>query len=170
MTEAQKAKIYLKIRQDCIHYRGRYIDEAIIMELIIDDVLANYFCKNEKVEEVLSAVFNTEFLALGAKEKILQSILLKPIFKSFWKKYNTIVTDIGYVRKYRNVLAHSKLIILEETLENYDNDLLPLRGTENGKQKKLNIKLSDLDNEIKKVQKCISTLREFRELLHPPKL
>src|ERR1019366_4413123 len=131
---------YLKLKHDSIFYRGFIIDESIVMELVIDDILSNYFCEGEKATEINNIVFNTDYVALGGKENMLQSILMQEKFKDFFKNNSTIIQDIAKIRKLRNKLAHLKLQTTDKDVEEYDGETLPYTSSENGKVKPYPIK------------------------------
>lgn len=155
---------YTNIRIDISYYRGRYIDETIIMEMLVDDFLSRYFCEGNKVSEILSGIFNTEYISTGYKISILKSILMKPQFKEFWDKNNWIIDTIKHkILKYRNKLAHSKALITQSVQDGYNDEDLPLVGCVDGEQISWNIKMSDINEKVKEVQGVIKVLLELQK-------
>lgn len=158
---------YLRLKNDSIFYRGFIIDESVVMELVLDDILSNYFCEGEKAIEINNIIFNTEYVALGSKIDMFQSILLKQKFKDFWKNNNTIIQDLHKIRKLRNKLAHLKLQTTDKDIEDYDGETIPYTSTVNGEVRLCPIKPEQKKIDINLIENIIKKLIKFRNEVLP---
>jgi hypothetical protein len=160
-----------QIREDCAIFRGRIIEETIRLEGQIDYIISGYFCIGEKQGELINMIFNTELISFGAKISILQTILMKPENKTFWKKHPKLIEEITTIRKLRNSLAHCRLHHDHEIVLKYDGNILPLYTNINGEITDMTYPVyNHAKAKVEKLKKAemknIEAHRQFIRLIH----
>ena len=89
------------------HRRGVIINQTIMLERIIDDIIANYFCgQTKKKMELLELIISTNRMIFENKMQILKFIL-KNNNPTFLKENEKAVSDIlNIIIPERNIFAH----------------------------------------------------------------
>ena len=124
--------------------RGRIIDHSIHVEMSLSNLLAEYFCSdNKKVGLCLSIVFNSGDLTFSSKVKILKTIL-DTAERELGIFYPKLIDNLESIRKTRNRVAHSKLDTSESFLKHKHTDRIQLKFYGEGETKQMTI--SDLCN------------------------
>jgi len=111
LTEEQKVNFQSFLANRTLHsesarYRGRVIEMSIYLEMIIANVLSNYFGKEDKISLLNSMIFDR--MDLQRKLNTFKSIL-KNQHPAIWRKENTAIKKIDKLIAFRNNLAHSML-------------------------------------------------------------
>ncbi|HKR05489.1 MAG TPA: hypothetical protein VJY62_12715 [Bacteroidia bacterium] len=159
-------KKYWDLRNDVAIYRGKIIDETLIIEQAIDNIIAAYFCKVEKINDAFSMIFNKGHIGFLAKENILKLILSKPEYENFGKKYKTIKNDITKIRTLRNSLAHSKIYSTSENISGYDGNKLPIfKDTNGGKKEDMGFRMRELKSQIGFMNAVFKGLLELYKII-----
>lgn len=95
-------------------YRGRVIEMSINLELVLANILSQYFAAEAKIELLNSMVFDR--MDLQKKLNILKSIL-KTKHVDIWKKEQLHLKSIGKLIFFRNDIAHSHLDSTQKYLD-----------------------------------------------------
>ena len=138
--ENQKKK-FMQMQRDCAFFRGSFIHYMTIMEMVIDNTLIEYFCpdSDERQMELRLVLFDTEKSTLAQKYKML-SFIFQRHYNEFNEKYNfkpknkkrkkyhedSLDKKVADLIELRNIFAHRKLYIGENSVANYDGKALYL--------------------------------------------
>ena len=95
-------------------YRGRVVEMSIYLELILANVLSQYFAKDDKKELLNSMVFDR--MDLQRKLNIFKKIV-KTQHLELWKSEQTNLKKIDNLITFRNNIAHSVLNSSPEYLD-----------------------------------------------------
>ncbi|MGY4537020.1 hypothetical protein ACVW0P_001434 [Mucilaginibacter sp. UYNi724] len=91
---------------DAIVLRGGLINEVILLEKIIDNWLAKYFCNNEKRKnEFFDLILCHDRLTYSSKVAVFVFIIQSHC-KDFLKTYPYLAKDLNEIAEKRNILAH----------------------------------------------------------------
>jgi hypothetical protein len=115
--------------------RGNFIDQAIWIDVLITDILAQYFVPDEGKRRLLSS----EVLARSdASFSGCIDILRKVVFRSyvtFKDEYPDLFDKLGKIRRFRNRLAHAHLDTSTEFVAKGHKDRIQIVFYEDGATK-----------------------------------
>lgn len=116
-------KVLDLLEKKSVQMRGNIIASTIEVEMLIDDYLSAYFCKeSQKANQLKELVLSSDRLSFGSKVDIV--IVLVKSNKTFVSKYPDFVKNITGLLKHRNVFAHSEI---KTDLENESNEITFVR-------------------------------------------
>jgi hypothetical protein len=86
--------------------RGMFINEVILLEKIIDNWLAKYFCKNKKRQkEMFELILCHDRLTYSSKVQVF-IFLVQNHCKQFQNEHPAFAKDLAEIGEKRNMLAH----------------------------------------------------------------
>ena len=107
--------------------RGRYLIQAIAIEMIIGDIIALSLCPNEDSRSLFtSLILNYREFTFGGKTQILKK-LMESKHPTIVNKHTEIFGQINKVIQLRNKLAHCMLDASDEFLAKNYTDRIQLR-------------------------------------------
>ena len=127
-----------------MRYRGRILHELSLLELLINEYIAVYFCKEDRdiIREMHLLVLGDERINLNSKIGIFSSIAknhdtnwynsyvsLRPTEKK--RPPKTMSNDLIYVIEERNIYAHRAIDMFYTFGDDSSNDLVLLRFKNN---------------------------------------
>jgi hypothetical protein len=175
---------WLNMEAICVHYRGAFIHTMTLLESLIDDIIAFYFCpKSEIKRKHLKSVFlSTERVTLFVKYQLV-SFIFQNNFQEFNIKYNfkskggkqkhppSLDKRVNDIIEIRNKLAHRTFKIDKKTIRDFDGETVFL-DAEVGKEGKiikadLSIKINNQTNNesAKEVGEISNILIELLNLI-----
>jgi hypothetical protein len=106
-----------------IGYRGKIINDTIVLERTIDNFLAIYFTQHELdskpgeslFQEMLDLIFSNERMSLGSKIEVFCEIIKKH-YPDFLKANPNVNKDLSFIIQQRNILAHYLFDFSEEAI------------------------------------------------------
>ncbi|GAH13880.1 unnamed protein product, partial [marine sediment metagenome] len=113
--------------------RGRFLDQAIPIEMLIDDIISWHFCPEDTRQSLFFSLVSPK-LTFSNKIKILETIL-QIYYPDLVKKHQNLIKEINKIRDFRNRIAHSLLDASDEFLEKGYNDRIRLVFYRNGEKK-----------------------------------
>jgi len=94
MTDDKLRFEYERYTNLAFHRRGVILNEVVMLERIIDEILANYFCgTTPKKQELMELIICTNRMIFENKIQVLQ-VLLERHKPDFLKANPTIIKDI----------------------------------------------------------------------------
>jgi hypothetical protein len=96
----------MTLHTESARYRGRVVEMSIYLELILANVLSQYFAKNEKKELLNSMVFDR--MDIQKKLNTFKNIV-KTQHLEIWKTEQSNLKKIDKLISFRNNIAHSIL-------------------------------------------------------------
>jgi hypothetical protein len=126
-TEPSALKEAKKIMEKIKLQRGDIISLCVDIDSLLIEGISNFFLEKdpEKRQIFQDLILDTTFLSLGQKKNILKLIIEKypqnfGLF-SIKKERNKFFKHLDYIIKYRNALAHGRIII------NYNENIITLQ-------------------------------------------
>jgi hypothetical protein len=118
MTHADKMREATRIHTAASEIRGRILNAAAVVDLLISKLLAGYFSQYEsKYSLLLSDVFTAHYMGLRTKSNLLKKIV-KMEFQDYLKHYPNAFEDLDELMNFRNKLAHATIDVTESALNN----------------------------------------------------
>jgi uncharacterized protein YbcV (DUF1398 family) len=158
-----------KYSQVCDNVRGIIITTGYKIEFAISIYLTEHFSK-EKLKADFFRYFLSDMTTFENKKYILSSLRKnkKIIIK---EDYKQLITDIDYVQNLRNFMAHSDIVISEQTLSNFKENQLTFKNFSHKKwERNILINIGDLftqdtGNLIYSVNAFVKTSDKIRNVL-----
>lgn len=136
--------------------RGRFLDQAIPIEMLIDDIISWHFCPEETRRSLFFSLV-TPKLTFSTKIKILKTIL-ELRYPDLLKEYLKLMGEIEKIKNLRNKFAHSMLDASEEFLEKGYDDRIRLIFYKKGEKKYLVVKVDDIWERLKTCSRVLLAL------------
>ena len=103
----------VELRRKIIFYRGKIINDTILLERIIDTFIAIYFTKDEPefkdgkslFTEMIELILSNERMSLGSKIEVF-CYIVKKHYPQFLLDNPTLNKDLAFIIQQRNILAH----------------------------------------------------------------
>jgi hypothetical protein len=97
-------------------FRSQIIAEAILLERLLDRIIAAYFCPDESKHVLLySFLFRDTEISFNSKRIVVKK-LLKRAFPPIWESFSFFANRLEKLGEFRNKFAHCE-IVLPEALE-----------------------------------------------------
>ncbi len=135
-------------------YRGEIIESASLVESSIEIFLAQYFtsCHEVKSMQLLTGLLATDNFSSNAKRTlfcfVIKELIKNPAHKQMLKGFERIDDTLQKkIIPMRNLVAHRKLKVTKEDIDNFDGKTIYLIGTDNQMPKMFNQEM--VDREIK---------------------
>jgi len=141
--------------------RGRFLDQAIPIEMLIDDIISWHFCPEETRRSLFFSLMAPE-LTFSTKIKILKAIL-ELRYPDLLKEHPKLIGEIKKIKKLRNKLAHSMLDSSEEFLEKRYDDRIRLIFYKKGEKKHLILKVDDIRERLKACSRVLLALVDIQK-------
>lgn len=117
VPKPENVKLYKDYTLRSFYNRGIIINETIFLERLIDDYIANHFCKTEDTKtEMKLLILCTDRITFGSKKEILQ-FLIETHNKETLKNHPKLFTDLTTILEQRNILAHYWLSTSQDSLD-----------------------------------------------------
>lgn len=115
MTDEKFRFEYERYTNLAFHRRGVILNEVVMLERIVDEILANYFCgTTPKKQEMMELIICTNRMIFENKIQVLK-VLLEKHKPDFLKDNPTIIKDItDKIIPERNIFAHYWLVTTRE--------------------------------------------------------
>jgi hypothetical protein len=102
-----------ELRERVIYYRGKIINDTILLERMIDTFIAIHFTKDEPefeegqslFTEMIELILSNERMSLGSKIEVF-CFLIKKHHPDFLLKNPDVNKDLAFIIQQRNILAH----------------------------------------------------------------
>lgn len=163
ITDTNKIDYLNSLNEKASEFRGKIINHAIYIEMILSDTLAYYFCNDEEKKNLcFSIVFNNIELTFSAKIKILDTIfkINEPELKA---KFPKLIDKLTNIRNCRNRIAHSLLDTTPEFIEKKYEDRIQLHFYGEGKKKQMVITNAEFKERMEKSSLTIKELISLQE-------
>lgn len=136
--------------------RGRFLDQAIPIEMLIDDIISWHFCPEDTRQSLFFSLVSPK-LTFSTKIQILKTIL-QLRYPDLLKEYPKLIGEIKELKNLRNKFAHSMLDASEEFLEKGYDDRIRLIFYKKGKKKYLVVKVDDILERLKTCSRVLLAL------------
>lgn len=148
--------------------RGRYIVEAVTVEMLISYIIAFHFFPNSKPKRdwFFSLVLNHKEFAFSMKFEIFMEII-KSKYNTLFIKHSDNLKKINHVMFLRNKLAHcyfeeqDQIIVPKETIR--------LTYYKKGKKEKLDLSTEEMNKESHEIFEIIVSLLRIRDKISKKK-
>lgn len=128
-------KYFLQVSELAGNFRGRFIEQAIGIERLTEDIIATAFCKDEYRRRLFfSLVLNDAELTFSRKTIIFKK-LLELAYPKLLQEHPKLIDSIDKIRRLRNRLAHSMLDKSDAYLSKRLTDQIQLCFFEDGQEK-----------------------------------
>ena len=142
--------------------RGAFLDQAIAVEMLCSDIIAQHFCPEvEKRYMFFSLVLSGGSLSFSSKTRIFRSIM-KMCYPDLLEKFPELKVSLEKIRKFRNRIAHSMLDSSEEFLDRGYEDRIRVEFYKEGKMRKQVISKSDARKRLAECSKVVVVLTKIQ--------
>jgi|GEM_PF-5803259 len=133
-----------KLKQWSDNYRSEVITLSVFVEMQISQILTELFGTNDKIKYSVKTYLFSDTLTFEKKINLFNSLHKGKVFLNDEK---TMRSDLKYLIKIRNFMAHSQLAFNNlEDLDNYDMSYLQFVSfTERNGEVDIRINISDKD-------------------------
>lgn len=138
--------------------RGTFLDQSIMIERLIDDIIAKHFCAEEEKRILLFSLITSRF-SFQSRIMALKTVL-ECCYPQLFEKHRNTIKNLQQIREFRNKIAHSMIDSSIEFLEKKYNDRIRL--VVYGKEKHIVIKKDDMKKRLSDCSKAILALNEIQ--------
>ncbi len=131
----ENISIISKMHDQCIKYRGMIIHYAVTVETGIEMCISNYFGGVNKSPELLALLGHKSNVVTFSNKQLLLSYIINDRFTEFKKSHPDLLKNIDFIIEKRNILAHRKMILTRNDVQNFDGESVKIQWikTKNGK-------------------------------------
>lgn len=140
--------------------RGRFLDQVIVIERLIDDIISRHFCPEDYRFHLLFSLVATE-LTFHSRIKTLKTVL-ECCYPELLGKHPNLIKDIKKIKEFRNKIAHSMLDSSEDFLEKEYDDRIRLEFYRKGEKKYLVVKKDDIMERLKACSQVVLALVDIQ--------
>jgi hypothetical protein len=152
-----------KVHTLATRIRGDFMGQAIAIDILIADILANYFTPNNERRMLLqSEVFSTS--TFGKNINVLKAVV-KHSFASFNKSNPEVLSDLDELRMFRNKLAHALLDLSDEWMAQGHTDRIRLLSFNKGKPVHSIITIEDSNKALGKASVILFGLVNLQKMV-----
>lgn len=141
--------------------RGKFLDQAISIEMLIDDIVSRHFCPEKDRRNLLFSLVTPE-LTFSTRIKILETVLER-CYPNLLRKYPNLIKEVGRIRDFRNKIAHSMLDTSDEFLRKEYADRIRLVFYKKGEPKYLIIKKDAMRERLKACTQVVLALVDIQK-------
>ena len=153
----QLGKLYALAQQ----FRGSFMEQAIWIDVIITDILAQYFVPNEDKRMLLSSdVLAGPDISFSGRISILERIISRS-YSSFAQEAPKFCDRLNKIRRFRNRLAHAHLDTSDNLLAKWSGDRIQIIFYEDGQAKTQVITVKENNDRL---QECSGVMLELAKL------
>jgi hypothetical protein len=143
--------------------RGPFLEHAIVIERLIEDIISWHFCPDEERRLLLfSLVISEPDFTFSSKIEIIDKIL-KLHYPDLAKKYPKLVAELTKVRKFRNRIAHAMLDTSDDFLAGNFTDRIQLIYFEDGQTKHQVITTAERDERLKECWRLVMDIVSIQQ-------
>ena len=143
--------------------RAPFLEQAIFVEKLLEDIIAQYFCPEEGRRNLfLSLVINGTDLTFSTKILIFERLLIL-CYPDIIKKHAKLTGEIHKVRRFRNRIAHAMLDASPEFLSQKFTDRIQLVYQEDGRKKQQVVTVAERNERLAACTKIIMALLEIQK-------
>lgn len=152
-----------KVHALATRIRGDFMGQAIAIDILIADILANYFTPNNERRMLLqSEVLSTSTFSKNIN--VLKAVV-KHSFASFNKSNPEVLSDLDELRMFRNKLAHALLDLSDEWMAQGHTDRIRLLSFNKGKPVHSIITIADSNKALGKASVILFGLVKLQEMV-----
>jgi len=140
--------------------RGPFLEQAIYIERIIDDIVSLHFCPDETKRNLFFSLVMPE-INFAYKIDILKQ-LLKLCYPDLAKKYPKLSKDLVNIKDFRNDIAHAMLDTSDEFMSKKYSDRIQFTSFKKGQTKPHEITSDDIKEKLKDCTRVILMLVEIQ--------
>ncbi len=145
--------------------RGSFLEQSIWIDHILSELLAEYFCDNDKIRPLFfSEVIGGADFRFSSRITLLGSIM-KAYHPQLAPKQKSLCDRLDKVRRFRNRLAHSHVKADPEDIARAQDDKFTLVFYEDGMSKEYIASAEDFRVRIKEATDLFIELLEIKELM-----
>jgi hypothetical protein len=143
--------------------RGRFLDLAIWVEVILCDIIARHFCPDEdRYSLFYSLIMNDPGLTFSTKSRVFKNTL-EHCYPHLLDAHPHVIRQLEKMRRYRNRLAHSLVDTSEPVLSKGYKDRIQLIYYEKGRMKQEVITIKQSRTKLVEASACIRELVAVQE-------
>ena len=143
--------------------RGPFLEQAIFIEKLIEDIIAHHFCPDESRRDLfLSLVINGTDLTFSNKIAIFERLMIL-CYRHLLEKHEHLVDEIQKIRKFRNRIAHAMLDSSDAFLAHGYDDRIQLVYLEDGRKKQQVITLAERRTRLAVCSKVVIALSDIQQ-------
>src|SRR3954451_17302344 len=88
--------------------RAPFIEQAISIERVIDDIIARHFCSDLELQQQFFSIILADRMSFSEKIDILETIL-RVSYYALFQRHRELKQKLTQIRQFRNRLVHSLL-------------------------------------------------------------
>jgi hypothetical protein len=147
------------------HVRGAFMDQAIWIDVIVTDILAQYFAPDTNKRMLLSSdVIAGPDASFSSRIRLLQKILLRS-YTSFAQEFPKLCDQLDKIRRFRNRLAHAHLDTSDAFMSKGYEDRIQLVFFEDGSEKTQMITIEESNVRLKECSDVVRQLLALQALV-----
>jgi len=148
LLEDERMRHINELKSIAANIRGNFLDVAIWIEKLIEDIIASHFCTDSENRALFfSLIMNSPEFTFYRKIGIFDE-LLKICYPDLYKLHSDLLKKLDKIRKFRNRLAHATLDITDNFLSKNAIDRVQIRYYEKGREKQQVITLDEKDHRL----------------------
>jgi hypothetical protein len=140
--------------------RGPFLEQAIFIERIIDDIVSNHFCLDENRRNLFFSLVMPEII-FSKKIEILKQ-LLNSCYPDLGKKHPKLIKDLDNIRDFRNEIAHAMLDTSDEFMSKKCLDRIQFKSFKKGQTKPDEVTSENIKEKLKDCTRIILMLGEIQ--------
>ncbi|HVZ87365.1 MAG TPA: hypothetical protein VHG72_10380 [Polyangia bacterium] len=145
--------------------RGALIDQAIWADVLVTDILAEFFVPDQKRRMLLlSDVLTGRDATFSGRCAVLEKVVAS-FYPAFHKQHAKLFDELSKIRRTRNRLAHAHLDTNDEFLSKDHTDRIQLVFYEDGERKQQVITVEEFQQRLKDGSGTTQVLVELLELI-----
>jgi hypothetical protein len=152
------------------HVRGAFMDQAIWIDVIVTDILAQYFVADTGKRMLLTSdVIAGPDSSFSSRIQLLGKIVSRS-YTSFAQEYPNICDRLDKIRRFRNRLAHAHLDTSDAFMRKGYKDRIQIAFYEDGTEKTQVITIAESNdrlNECSVVVRQLLTLQALVQQTNP---
>jgi hypothetical protein len=145
--------------------RGNFIDQAIWIDVLITDILAQYFVPDEGKRRLLSSdVLAGPDASFSGRIDILRKVVFRS-YVTFKEEYPDLFDKLDKIRRFRNRLAHARLDTRTEFVAKGHEDRIQIVFDEDGTTKTQIITVGENKNRLAECTAVVLQLVKLQALV-----
>jgi hypothetical protein len=145
--------------------RGSFMEQAIWIDVVVTDILAQYFAPDKDKRMLLSSdVLAGPNSSFGDRIKLLEKVVSRS-YRSFAQECPNLSDRLDKIRRFRNRLAHAHLDTSDEFIAKGHKDRIQITFYQDGTAKSQVVTVEESNNRLKECSAVMTQLLKLQALL-----
>jgi len=164
-VDTPEGKYLNRIHDLARHVRGSFMEQAIWIDVLVADILAQYFAPDEDKRALLiSEVLTGQGSTFSRNINTLRKVVSRS-YASFSEEYPDFFSQLEKIRKFRNRLAHAHLDTSDKFIAEGHEDRIRIVFYEDGIAKTQVITVEDSNKRLGESSAVLSQLLKLQALV-----